>query len=152
MPVFERTHRLPFPLEEVFPFFAEPANLERLTPGWMRFRLLEAPARVERGARMRYRMAPLGIPTTWVAEISRWEPPFAFADVQLRGPYREWEHTHSFAERAGGTEISDRIVYRLPGGRLGALADPLGHRAMLSRMFDYRSKRLTELLGAGSGV
>jgi len=152
MPVFERTHRLPFPLEEVFPFFAEPANLEHLTPTWMRFRLLEAPAAVERGSRLRYRMAPFGLPVTWVAEISRWEPPYAFADVQLQGPYRQWEHTHSFAESDGGTEVSDRIVYRLPGGSVGAVADRLGHRAMLSRMFDYRSKRLSGLLGARSGV
>ena len=76
----------------------------------------------------------------------RLEPPFRFADLQVRGPYRYWEHTHTFAAVSGGTEISDHIVYRLPGGPLAPLADRLGHRALLSRLFAYRTKRLTELL------
>ncbi|MGZ4319695.1 MAG: SRPBCC family protein [Gaiellaceae bacterium] len=76
-------------------------------------------------------------------------PPLRFADVQLHGPYRHWEHTHSFAEVDGGTEIRDRIRYRLRGGPLASVADRLGHRAMLSRLFDYRTRRLTELLADG---
>jgi hypothetical protein len=85
-----------------------------------------------------------------VAEITVWDPPFRFADLQVRGPYRYWEHTHTFAAVSGGTEISDHIVYRLPGGPLARVADRLGHRALLSRLFDYRTKRLAVLLAQPS--
>ncbi len=146
MQVFESSHVIPFSFEQVSAFFADPANLRLLTPRSLRLSLVEAPAELEVGSRLRYRVAPLGIPLTMVAEIAVWEPPFRFADLQVRGPYRYWEHTHTFAAVSGGTEISDHIVYRLPGGPLAPLADRLGHRALLSRLFAYRTKRLTELL------
>jgi ligand-binding SRPBCC domain-containing protein len=147
--VFESTRFLPLPVDQVTAFFAEPANLERLMPRWLRFRLVEAPAEMGKGSLLRYRAAPLGFPVTWVAQIAVWEPPFRFADVQRRGPYRAWEHTHRFTAVAGGTEIRDRVRYRLRGGRLAPLVDSLGHRALLRRLFDYRMKRLDELLVNG---
>lgn len=140
---------VPFSLERVAAFFAEPANLESLTPRWARLRLIEAPAEIAPGSVLRYRVSALGLRRTWVAEISVWEPPHRFVDVQLSGPYRFWEHTHAFAAVKGGTEVADRIRYRLPGGPLGPLADRLGHRAVLSRLFDYRTRRLKQLLGRG---
>jgi ligand-binding SRPBCC domain-containing protein len=147
--VFESTRFLPLPLDEVTDFFAEPANLERLMPGWLRFRLVEAPAELGKGSLLRYRAAPFGFPVTWVAQIAVWEPPLRFADIQRRGPYRAWEHTHWFAAVAGGTEIRDRVRYRLRGGPLAPLVDRLGHRALLRRLFDFRMKRLHELLVKG---
>ena len=148
MSEFEHICVVPFPLEQVAAFFSQPANLERLTPRWLRLRLLDAPGAMRPGALLRYRTAPLGLRQTWVVEIAVWDPPYRFADVQRSGPYRSWEHTHTFAAVEGGTELRDRIRYRLPGGALAPLADRLGHRAMLSRLFAYRTRRLNELLGA----
>lgn len=147
--LFESTRFVPLPLDTVTAFFAEPSNLERLMPRWLRFRLVEAPAEMGKGSLLRYRAAPLGFPVTWVAQIAVWEPPLLFADVQRRGPYRAWEHTHWFAAVAGGTEIRDRVRYRLRGGPLAPLVDRLGHRALLRRLFDFRMKRLNELLVNG---
>jgi len=127
---------------ETFAFFSEPANLSRLTPRLLRFRLVERPARLERGARFRYRVGPL----EWVAEISDWQPPLAFADVQVRGPYRLWRHRHELTEAAAGTEVRDVVEYRLRGGAAALVVEPL-HRWLLRRLFAYRSRRLDELLG-----
>jgi ligand-binding SRPBCC domain-containing protein len=148
---FEHVHTVPAGLAETFAFFAEPANLERLTPRLLRFRPVEVPARPAPGARFRYRVAPLGLPVEWVAEITEWNPPHGFSDVQVRGPYASWTHAHLLVEVAGGTEIRDRIEYRLRGGSLGRLADRAGHRAFLERLFAYRSRTLDELLAARSG-
>ena len=149
LPVFASSHVAPFSFEKVAAFFADPANLRQLTPPWLRLSLVEAPAEIEVGSQLRYRVAPLGLPLTMVAEIAVWDPPFRFADLQVRGPYRYWEHTHTFAAVSGGTEISDHIVYRLPGGPLAPVVDRLAHRALLSRLFDYRTRRLAELLARG---
>ncbi|MEI8105638.1 MAG: SRPBCC family protein [Actinomycetes bacterium] len=148
MPVYETTRIVPFPLEQVSSFFAEPRNLEHLTPGWIRMRLIDPPASVGEGSRLRYRTAPFGFPVIWDAEITVWDPPNRFADLQVRGPYRSWEHTHTFSETEGGTAIHDRISYRLYGGPLGSVADRLGHRAILRQLFSFRTKRLVEILGA----
>jgi hypothetical protein len=150
MTSFESSCVVPFPLDRVAELFADPSNLERLTPGWLRLRLVEAPGRIEVGSVIRYRVAPFGLRQTWVAEISVWEPPHRFADVQRSGPYRAWEHTHSFTAVGSGTEIRDSIRYRLPGGPLAPLADRLGHRALLTRLFAYRTRKVVELLGAGA--
>ena len=143
----ERTQVVGRPLEEVFSFFAEARNLEAITPPWLRFEIVEAPARIERGSLLRYRLRLLGVPVSWRTEIAEWKPPRSFTDVQLSGPYRLWEHTHRLSRVRGGTEIHDHVRYRLPGGPLA----PLLHRAAvggwLDEIFDYRAERLRTLLG-----
>ena len=62
---------IPRPLAQVFPFFAEPQNLEQLTPPWLRFQIREAPARpIETGDRIRYRIRLMGVPH-WGRESAR---------------------------------------------------------------------------------
>ena len=87
-----------------------------------------------------------GRPVDWVAEIADWDPPAGFADVQVRGPYRVWRHRHELTEVAAGTEVRDHVEYRLRGGPVGRLLEPL-HCAFLRTLFSYRSRRLDELLG-----
>src|SRR5579884_1054358 len=130
---FEHRHVVRRSRPETFAFFSEPANLSRLTPRLLRFRLVERPARLERGARFRYRVGPL----EWVAEIADW---------QVRGPYRLWRHRHELTEAAAGTEVRDAVEYRLRGGAAALVVEPL-HRWLLRRLFAYRSRRLDELLG-----
>lgn len=86
--VLERRQVVPFELESAFAFFAEARNLERITPPWLRFEILDAPERLERGAILRYRLRLYGVPVRWRTEIVEWTPPRGFVDVQRRGPYR----------------------------------------------------------------
>jgi hypothetical protein len=142
----ERRQTLAAGLEEAFAFFADPANLEAITPPWLRFRIVEAPARLERGSRLRYRLRLFGSPVPWHTEIVDWRPPRSFTDVQLSGPYPLWEHTHRFSQASGGTEIYDHIRYRVPGGPLAALFQRTFVGPWLDEIFDYRAQRLAELL------
>jgi ligand-binding SRPBCC domain-containing protein len=45
--------------------------------------------------------------------MQRWHPPEAFVDVQLRGPYKRWIHTHRFRQEDGVTIIEDEVQYVL---------------------------------------
>jgi ligand-binding SRPBCC domain-containing protein len=144
--VLERTQTVRRPLEETFAFFADPHNLEAITPGWLRFRILEAPDALRRGARLRYRLSLFGVPLGWRTEIVEWLPPRTFVDEQLAGPYALWVHTHRFLAVAGGTELYDNVRYRVPGGPLAPLVDRLAVRGRLERIFDYRAGRLDALL------
>lgn len=134
---------LPRPLTEIFPFFADAANLETLTPPWLNFRILSPrPIPMGGGTLIDYRIVVHGIPFRWRSEITVWEPPHRFVDEQRRGPYRFWRHEHLFAERDGGTLISDWVKYAV-------LFDPIVHRWLVhpdvERIFDFRTKKMREL-------
>ena len=141
----ERTQRVPRTLDETFAFFADPRNLEAITPPWLRFRILKAPRELRRGSILVYRLRLYGLPVTWVTRIAEWLPGRTFVDVQLAGPYLLWEHAHRFTAVDGGTEVYDNVRYRAPGG---GLTDRLLVRSRLDAIFDHRAQRLAELLGA----
>jgi ligand-binding SRPBCC domain-containing protein len=141
----ERTLELPQTRDRVFPFFADPSNLETITPPWLNFRILTpAPVDMAVGARIDYQLRLHGIPLRWQSEITAWEPPFRFIDEQRRGPYQLWIHEHRFVEEDGRTTIHDRVEYAVPGG---ALINKLFVVADLKRVFDYRHSVLQERFG-----
>jgi len=136
---------LPCPRQEVFPFFAEARNLETLTPPWLQFEVLTpAPIEMRAGTLIDYRIRVHGIPIRWRTEIAEWQPPHRFVDVQLRGPYTLWHHTHTFEERDGGTLCGDQVRYRPRGG---ALMNWLFVRQDVEKVFRYRQQRMQELFG-----
>ncbi len=137
---------LPLAPEEVFPFFADARNLERITPPWLRFEILTPlPVIMRIGARIEYRLRLHGLPIRWLTEITAWDPPHRFVDEQRRGPYRTWVHTHTFNESGGGCEIWDDVKYSVLGGNL---VNSFFVKYDVRRIFEYRAQALTEIFQA----
>ncbi len=139
---------LPAPRQSVFNFFADAGNLETITPEWLHFRVeTELPIKMEGGALIDYRLQLHWIPIRWRTEISLYEPPFRFVDRQIRGPYRVWEHTHTFEEKGNGTLVCDSVNFSSPGGplikKLLVIPD-------LQRIFEYRLAHLAEIFEMNS--
>lgn len=142
---------LPLPPEDLFPFYADAGNLERITPSLLRFRLLTpTPIEMARGTRIDYELRLHGLPIRWTSEITAWDPPHAFCDEQRRGPYSVWRHTHTFREQDGGTLTTDRVDYAVPGGPLGPLVHRLAVRRDVLAIFRYRAQALEELFARGA--
>ena len=143
-----REQRLARPIDEVFAFFGDARNLEAITPPLLRFRVLTPdPIAMGPGALIRYRLRVRGMPVGWLTAIREWEPPHRFVDEQLRGPYALWHHTHTF-ERDGddATIMRDEVRYALPFGPLGELARRLFVGRDVEEIFDFRARRIVELL------
>lgn len=137
--------RFPWPIDEVFPFFADALNLESITPPSLRFRILNAkPILMREGATIDYRLRIGGVPMRWRSEITVWEPPFRFVDEQRRGPYRWWVHEHRFEEDQDKTVMIDRVDYGVPGG---VLAQRLFVGPALRRIFDFRAQSMRSRFG-----
>jgi hypothetical protein len=143
-----REIRLPRPIDEIFPFFADASNLGAITPPWLEFRMLTPrPVHMAPGTRIDYRIRLHGLPVRWRTEITAWEPPHRFVDVQLRGPYRVWEHTHEFVADGNGTIVRDRVRYALPLGPVGEWARRLFVARDVERIFEYRQHALARRFG-----
>lgn len=143
--VFESELWLPRPRSEVFPFFADAFNLEKITPDLLRFRVVtEPPIEMKVGAIIDYKLKIRFVPARWRTRIAVWEPPHRFVDEQLRGPYRQWIHEHTFVDHDGGTLTRDRVEYAVPGG---ALVNSLVVRRDVEKIFEHRRKTLLELFG-----
>jgi len=148
----ERTQLIPAPLSEVFAFFADAANLQRLTPSKLSFEILTPlPIGMRVGALIEYRIRLSGIPMRWLTEITRFEPERCFVDEQLRGPYKRWVHLHEFRSLPDGqTEMRDRVDYELPFGPLGSLVHQLVVQRTLQGIFDFRRQAVAREFGASS--
>jgi ligand-binding SRPBCC domain-containing protein len=145
----EREQFVPKPLSEVFAFFADAANLEILTPGFLRFRILTpVPVRMAPGTLIDYQIRIAGIPQRWKTLIEVFVTPRRFVDVQVRGPYALWRHRHEFSESVGGTTIRDSVEYEMPFGLLGVIVRELLVRRMLEAIFDYRRAKIEGIFGS----
>jgi ligand-binding SRPBCC domain-containing protein len=131
---------LPLAPEELFGFFGDATKLDALTPPWLHFHIVTpAPIRMRPGTLIDYRLRVHGLPVRWRTRINVWEPPHRFVDEQLRGPYRQWIHEHTFTAHDGGTKVCDRVSYAVP-------FDLLTHRLIvrpdIEKIFAYRSREL----------
>ena len=93
------------------------------------------------GTFIQYRLRVHGVPVRWDTLIQAWEPPRRFVDVQVRGPYRLWHHTHELSPLDDGrTLMRDTVRYALGFGALGALAHRVIVRRDLEAIFAYRAR------------
>lgn len=145
--ILEREQRLPGAPADVFEFFADPRNLEAITPPLLRFRVVTPdPIAMGPGALIRYRLRVHGLPVSWLTAIREWQPPHRFVDEQLGGPYALWHHTHAFEADGGETIMRDVVRYRVGFGPLGTAANALVVRRDLAAIFDFRAQRVRELV------
>lgn len=145
--VLERRMILPISLEQAWEFFSDSANLSRITPPDMDFRITSPPGgSIHAGQIITYTVRPLlGVAVHWTTEITHVDCPNFFVDEQRFGPYLFWHHQHKFREVEGGVEMHDLVHYLLHHDRLAGLVNRLIVAPRLKRIFDFRSKVLNEI-------
>jgi ligand-binding SRPBCC domain-containing protein len=168
---FQTEQRLPYPIETVFAFFADPANLPRLMPDWQHARIDHATyvppppppepfsgsERITAGTGTRLSLTLRPIPfspirISWHALIEDFRWLEGFCDVQLRGPFRYWRHCHTVEPHRNGTLLYDAVEYELPLGPLSIIMDKLFIQHQLAATFRFRHRRALELLDQQSAA
>ncbi len=151
--VLKKDQEIPRPLNEVFAFFQDPANLAVITPKSLGFRILTPPPHeMKAGAIIDYIISLGIIPVHWRTMITDYQPPYSFVDEQLKGPYTFWHHRHIFHSRGDTTSIVDEIYYALPFGILGRLAHFLFVRRQLEGIFYYRADAISRIFSTSCNL
>lgn len=136
------------PRAELFEFFGDARNLEKITPSLLSFKVVTpGPIDMKPGTLIDYKLKVRGIPIRWRTLIETWEPCEKFTDEQLKGPYKRWHHTHTFTEENGGTRCNDIVEYAPPGGPLAPLINKLVVQKDVEKIFAYRAKILEDMFG-----
>ena len=170
---FDTEQWVPYPVELVFAFFANPANLPHLMQRKLETRIEDArivppPPRPEAAdPARRFKSVAAGVGSeilisfypipwvprrvSWLACITEFEWNSHFCDAQMRGPFTAFHHRHGieaeFRKGQEGTLVSDAVEFDLPYGRLGQIGGAMVRRQLASS-FAYRQNRLPEILAA----
>jgi ligand-binding SRPBCC domain-containing protein len=133
---------------EAWDLLKNPVNLDLITPEDLQFRIIPpVPREMFNGLIVEYRIKiPWFGERTWVAEIKHIKEMHSFVDEQRLGPYRFWYHYHRVDEEDGRIKLIDRVYYEVPFGIFGRILHFLFIRRTLKRIFDYRRKKLAEIL------
>lgn len=145
---FKAEQFLPIDKKTAWDFFSSPKNLSKITPPEMDFKILSLlnGQEIFEGMKIDYTVKPLfGIKVSWQTKICSVENQKYFTDTQTKGPYKVWEHTHSFVEMNNGVLMTDVVNYKLPLGFIGKIVERLVVRKKINSIFDYRKNILKKL-------
>lgn len=139
---------LPIRIDEAWSFFSSPKNLSLITPPGLHFTILSKikDEEIYEGMKIDYILKPLlKIPMHWQTEIVKVNKGKNFTDRQLKGPYKIWEHTHTFKQVNDGVRMQDVIRYELPFGVIGDIAQRLLVKNKIENIFIYRKNSLEQM-------
>jgi ligand-binding SRPBCC domain-containing protein len=125
--------------ERVFAFHELPDAIERLIPPWENAKIVQKADISQIGSQAIIEQKIFGlIPSRWVAEHTKYEPPSMFEDVQISGPFAAWRHQHIIEPHKNGSILRDEIEYEPPFSIFGRIAAPFAVVPKLEKMFAYR--------------
>ena len=143
---------LPTDINTAWDFFSSAKNLSAITPPELDFKILTQlnDNEIYEGMLIDYTLKPLlSIPVHWQTEIFEIDKPVKFMDRQLKGPYKTWEHTHTFMQQGDGVLMKDSVKYKLPFGLIGEIAHVLLIKRKVENIFIYRKEVLKKIFNYG---
>jgi len=149
-----RTQKIPATIEQVWDFISSPANLKKITPGYMGFNITSKllSEKMYPGMIISYKVSPvLGIKMTWVTEITQVKEKEYFVDEQRVGPYLMWHHEHKLEPIEGGVLMIDIVSYKPPFGFFGSIANSVFIKKQLKEIFDFRTVTVENIFGKIDG-
>ena len=139
--------RIRSPLARVAGFHRRAASMAAITPPPILVRIHRSPAELAEGDEMEFTLWLGLLPVRWLARIEAVSPT-GFTDRQLRGPFAEWVHRHTFHRVDDSTtEVKDEITLQLKRHPFWGLVG-MGMRAGLPILFAFRAWKTQRALAA----
>ena len=140
--MFDQSFVVSAPLEKVWAFHSDPVGLTQITPRMIRVKILSCDYPVRTGSKIVMRMHVGPVSAQWNSLIVGCMEFERFTDEQIKseGPFKVWNHTHSFTEIKNGTRVTDHVEYEMPFGIFGKVAHALGGRYLIMEMFRARMR------------
>ena len=138
-------------LETIWNFVSSPKNLPKITPTYMNFNITSKDLKDDMypGMLISYTVTPvLGIPMSWLTEITHVSDKKYFVDEQRYGPYAMWHHQHFIEPHKDGILMTDIVTYKMPLGILGRIAHWLFVKRQLNSIFNYRFQKMEEIFNS----
>ncbi len=147
MSYYERSVLINCPLEKAFGFHSDTNNLKRITPDFIKVRIIKIDLPLRLHSEISLEITQFGfLRTKWKLELTDFNPFSLITDTQIKGPFKMWQHKHCFEEEAGRTLMTDKINYELPFGSIGRAADKLIVANMIEKQFEFRHKLTKNIL------
>ena len=140
MPTLDFKSDIPASAEALFDWHARPGAFQRLAPPWAPIEL-EKMEGIRDGQQVAFRLGVGPARVQWVAEHQEYAQGRQFKDVQTKGPFAAWVHTHRMEPRGEGESVlHDHIAYELPLGGLGRAVGAAQVRKQVEQQFAYRHR------------
>ena len=100
------------PLNDVFDFYSDPKNINKLTPWFAKVKAIPEKKLTPNAVFVIEINVFFVLKNKWKISIRNYEQNKIFTDIQLEGPFTIWEHTHIFEYRNNATLMTDNIIYK----------------------------------------
>ncbi|CAA6821071.1 MAG: Unknown protein [uncultured Sulfurovum sp.] len=132
--------------EKLFEFHCDTNNLPKITPPWIKVKILELTFPLEEKSQIKLKITQYFVSQIWLMQIDKMEAPNTICDVALKSPFKSFYHERNFtAIDEEHTELKDTITLELPLYPLSLVAVPFVKRDM-EKMFAYRHEETKKLL------
>jgi len=135
-------------IHKAWSFFSSPKNLAVITPPELSFKIISKfnDEEIYEGMKIAYIVKPLfGVPLKWETTIGKTEILKFFSDSQTKGPFKLWEHKHTFEVKDNGVLMTDDLKYQLPFGWIGDITHELIVKKKIENIFTYRKEILEKI-------
>ena len=127
------------PAADVFGYHERPSALQRLSPPWEPIQVLEKRGGIRAGDSVSIQMNLGPFKSVWKAKHIEYQENRQFVDIQEKGPFKYWKHTHSFRSiNPLETNLKDTVQFELPFGAYGHALGYSKVRKKLNQLFTYR--------------
>lgn len=143
MHTFLRSSYFPVSCEELFQWHERIGAFDRMVPPWMHLDMISRNGTIHNGDEVSLRMhfGPFSLDFKFLHQ--NYIANSQFQDVQIKGPFSYYAHTHRFeAVEDNKSKITDIIQYKLPLASLSHFATKHFIEDRLNRLFTYRHRTL----------
>jgi len=142
---FRKESTLNEPKNQVFTWHEREGALERLSPPWDPVTVISRSGGIREGAKVHLKMKAGPVPFTWKAEHTKFIKDEMFEDIQKKGPFSNWTHSHYFdSDQHGSCTMRDSISCSFPFGFISNRLMGWKIKNQLKSIFTYRHRILRE--------